>query len=62
MSEPVVVHVPSGAPYDVVVGRGLLDELVAAATLNPKGSAAAGASRIEACVRRAATSSRYPSQ
>ncbi len=29
---PVVVTVPSGAPYDVVIGRGLLDELVATAT------------------------------
>jgi 3-dehydroquinate synthase len=29
---PVVVPVPSGAPYDVVIGRGLLDELVTATT------------------------------
>ena len=32
MTEPVAVHVPSSAPYDVTIGRGLLDELVAAAT------------------------------
>jgi len=35
---PVTVRVPSAAPYDVVIGRGLLDELVAAAV-------ATGASR-----------------
>ncbi len=29
--EPVVVHVAGAAPYDVTIGRGLLDELVAAA-------------------------------
>jgi len=31
MTSPVVVHVPSGSPYDVTIGRGLLDDLVAAA-------------------------------
>ena len=30
MSSPVTVPVASGAPYDVVIGRGLLDELVRA--------------------------------
>jgi 3-dehydroquinate synthase len=30
--DPVVVHVASGSPYDVVIGRGLLTELVAAVT------------------------------
>ncbi len=29
-TEPVTVRVASAAPYDVVIGRGLLDELVAA--------------------------------
>jgi 3-dehydroquinate synthase len=38
VSDPVTVHVPSGSPYDVVIGRGLLAELVAAVT-------ATGASR-----------------
>ena len=28
--DPTVVRVPSGSPYDVTIGRGLLDELVAA--------------------------------
>jgi len=37
-AEPVTVRVASAAPYDVVIGRGLLDELVAA-------TAATGASR-----------------
>ena len=37
-SEPVTVRVASAAPYDVVIGRGLLDDLVAAAV-------ATGASR-----------------
>ena len=37
-TEPVTVQVASAAPYDVVIGRGLLDELVAAAV-------ATGASR-----------------
>jgi 3-dehydroquinate synthase len=36
---PVIVRVASGSPYDVVIGRGLLDELVLAA-------AATGASRV----------------
>ena len=36
---PVTVRVESGSPYDVVIGRGLLDELVLAA-------AATGASRV----------------
>jgi 3-dehydroquinate synthase len=31
MTEPTTVRVASGAPYDVIIGRGLLDELVAAA-------------------------------
>ena len=29
-ADPVTVHVASAAPYDVVIGRGLLDELVPA--------------------------------
>lgn len=33
---PVTVHVPSASPYDVVIGRGLLDELVAAAAGSAK--------------------------
>ena len=37
-TEPVTVRVASAAPYDVVIGRGLLDDLVAAAV-------ATGASR-----------------
>jgi len=39
MTSPVVVPVPSGSPYDVTIGRGLLDDLVAAAT-------ATGATRV----------------
>ncbi len=31
MTEPVVIRVAGAAPYDVTIGRGLLDELVAAA-------------------------------
>jgi 3-dehydroquinate synthase len=38
-SGPVVVRVESGSPYDVVIGRGLLDELVLAA-------AATGAAKV----------------
>ncbi|MET0863526.1 MAG: 3-dehydroquinate synthase [Nakamurella sp.] len=38
VSDPVTVHVPSQSPYDVVIGSGLLAELVAAVT-------ATGASR-----------------
>ena len=30
MTEPVQIRVASGAPYDVTVGHGLLDELIAA--------------------------------
>jgi len=37
---PVVVPVPSGAPYDVVIGRGLLDELVTATTATEAARAA----------------------
>jgi 3-dehydroquinate synthase len=33
--EPQVVRVATAAPYDVVIGRGLLDELVAAVTGDP---------------------------
>jgi len=37
---PVVVPVRSGAPYDVVIGRGLLDELVTATTATEAARAA----------------------
>ena len=35
MSAPVLVHVGGASPYDVTIGRGLLDELVTAAGLVP---------------------------
>ncbi|MGS0687348.1 3-dehydroquinate synthase [Nakamurella sp. GG22] len=38
-ADPVTVRVASGAPYDVVIGRGLLDELIAA-------TVATGAGRV----------------
>lgn len=38
--EPVIVRVASAAPYDVVIGRGLLDELVAATVATGAGRAA----------------------
>ena len=41
MSEPVVVAVKSASPYDVTIGRGLLDELIAAAKSDSRTTKAA---------------------